>query len=468
MLVKLMRGNITSIVAVAALCLAVFNVQTMAQSGDAARITALHKRIVTLNDEAKHVEDITWLQRLQRAFGYYVDKGYWGEAADLFADNGTIEVGVDGVYKGKERVRQYLVAQGGGIKGPGLKYGQLNMHMQLQPVVTVAEDGNTAQARWRDFSLLGQYHDAAYWGDATMENTYIKEDGVWKIKTMHVFTNFIAPYQGGWASLEPVKSAAGWKSAFVTDLKPDAKPTTTYNPFPNVFVPPYHYTGNLSAITAPAPKPLPERPGDTLGRMESQADNEELKLARLHSERAIENLQAIYGYYIDKGKWSEAASLFAADGTYEFGQRGVYKGRDRVKQALTLMGPEGLQQGQLNNYPMIQPIISVAEDNATAKGRWRSDVQLAKDGKGKWGAGVYENEYVNDNGTWKISSLHYYVTMWGDYDKGWSKEPLPMAGPSKELPPDAPPTMVYEALPKMVIFPYHYNHPVTGKPWAGE
>ena len=39
----------------------------------------------------------------------------------------------------------------------------------------------------------------------------------------------------------------------------------------------------------------------------------------------------------------------------------------------------------------------------------------------------------------RISKLHYYVTMWGDYDKGWSKDPLPMAGPSKELPPDAPP-----------------------------
>ncbi len=48
---------------------------------------------------------------------------------------------------------------------------------------------------------------------------------------------------------------------------------------------------------------------------------------------------------------------------------------------------------------MVQPIIHVSEDNRTAKARWRSDVQLARAGKGRWGGGVYENEYVNDNGT---------------------------------------------------------------------
>lgn len=467
MLAMSMRGKFLSFTVVTALGLALGSVAAAA-AGDMVRIQALRARIAALNEEARQVEDITGIQRLQRAYGYYVDKGYWGEAADLFADDGTIEVGVDGVYRGKDRVRRYLVARGGGIEGPGLKFGQLNMHMQLQPVVTVAADGRTAHGRWRDFSLLGHYHVSAHWGDAVMENTYVRENGVWKIKSMHVYTNFIAPYKGGWAILQPVTSASAWKSDVVKVLQPDAGPTVTYKPFPDVFVPPFHYAGDLSAITAPTPRPLPQRPDDVLGRMEAQVDAEELKLARLHSERAIENLQAIYGYYIDKGLWTGAASLFTSDGTYEFGQRGVYKGHDRVRLALTLMGPEGLEPGRLNNYPMLQPIISVAADNATAKGRWRSDVQLAQDGKGKWGGGVYENEYVNENGTWKISKLHYYVTMWGDYDKGWFKDPLPMAGTSKELPPDAPPTMVYQALPKMVIFPYHYNHPVTGRPWAGE
>jgi SnoaL-like protein len=35
--------------------------------------------------------------RLDRAFGYYTDKGSFGEAADLFTDDGTFQWGVDGV-----------------------------------------------------------------------------------------------------------------------------------------------------------------------------------------------------------------------------------------------------------------------------------------------------------------------------------------------------------------------------------
>jgi hypothetical protein len=129
------------------------------------------------------------------------------------------------------------------------------------------------------------------------------------------------------------------------------------------------------------------------------------------------------------------------------------------------MGPAGLQRGQLNNYPMLQPIIHVADDNLTAKGRWRSDVMLSKDGKGQWGGGVYENEYVNDNGTWKISAQHYWVTFWADYDLGFSaRGAMPMDPPSTSNPPDAPPTVEYESLPNTYIVPFHFDHPVTGEP----
>ncbi len=87
----------------------------------------------------------------------------------------------------------------------------------------------------------------------------------------------------------------------------------------------------------------PKRPDDSLGKLEALADAKELQLARTHSVRAIENLQAMYGYYIDKGQWKTAAALFSRDGTYEFGQSGVYIGNAHVERALTLMGPPGLR-----------------------------------------------------------------------------------------------------------------------------
>jgi hypothetical protein len=106
----------------------------------------------------------------------------------------------------------------------------------------------------------------------------------------------------------------------------------------------------------------------------------------------------------------------------------------------------------------------VAPDNRTAQARWRSDIQVAVDGKGQWGEGEYENEYVNDHGIWKISKLHFYVTVMADYDKGWREAPIPLEGPSKTFPPDRPPTEVYGALPEVYLPAYHYRNPVTGTP----
>jgi hypothetical protein len=169
----------------------------LAQDNDA-RVEALQARVEALSAEAQRVEDINAITRIQRAYGYYIDKGFWHEAADLFAPDGTLEIGVDGVYVGRERVREAIVAYGGGVEGagPGLPYGRINNHMQLSPVVTIADDGVTAHGRWKEWALLGDYKVEARWGDATVENTYVKIDGVWQIQAMRIYTNFVAPYEG--------------------------------------------------------------------------------------------------------------------------------------------------------------------------------------------------------------------------------------------------------------------------------
>ena len=49
---------------------------------DAARLAALKARVKAIAEETSYVESITKVQRLGRAFGYYTDKGFFGEAAD--------------------------------------------------------------------------------------------------------------------------------------------------------------------------------------------------------------------------------------------------------------------------------------------------------------------------------------------------------------------------------------------------
>jgi SnoaL-like domain len=377
-----------------------------------------------LNEQAQTLEDINAVKKLQRAYGDYLDRGFWGQAADLFADNATLEWGEDGVQAGKARIRDYLVRQGGGRPGPGLPYGQYNHHLQLQPVIHIDKDGHTAHGRWRELALTGHYKVSAEWGAGIYENSYSKENGVWKIQSLHFYPTFVAPYAGGWAKLS-------------------ASPKAKYPTFPSIFVPPFHYEA-VQSVSSPAVT------GNT------EAD----RLAILRSREEIENLQSAYGYYTDKGLWSKASQLFAPNGTYEYGQHGVYVGVAHIRAALALTAPEGLSPGILNDYMMLQPIIDVAPDNKTAKARWRSDVMLSKDGRGQWGEGTYENTYVNLRGAWKIQSIHFYPTVFFDYDLGWAKGPVAMDGPSTVLPPDRPPTERYQSFPSAYLPPYHYSHPV--------
>jgi hypothetical protein len=311
--------------------------------------------------------------------------------------------------------------------------------------------------------MLGQYKKEAIWGDAVIEDRYVLEGDVWKIAARSYYLNFEAPYQGGWAVLKP--GAGSSPSAVAREFPPDAPPAQGYQAFPAVFVAPYHFAGATPlAIQGKPPVTAVQRADDRLGRLEALADSKELQLARAQSVRALENLHGIYGYYIDEGQWKQAAALFTRNGTYESGQSGVYVGTASVERGLSLMGPQGLEAGQLNNYLMVQPIISVDAQNRTARARWRNDVLLSRAGQGRWGGGIYENEYVNENGTWKISKLHYHVTFWGEYEQGWGARPIPMDPPSTTNPPDRPPTLVYQSLPKLQVVPFHFNHPVTGRP----
>ncbi|MBO9581679.1 MAG: nuclear transport factor 2 family protein [Sphingobium sp.] len=196
----------------------------------------IDQEIDALTRRVEKLEGARAVKKLQRAFGFYVDRGLWDEAADLFADNGTIEIGMDGVYVGKVRIKDYLKRLHG--NQDGLIYGQLNEWVTLQPVVDVAPDGLSAKGRWRDLGMLGQYKKHAEWRDGTYENDYVKEGGVWKIKALHLYVNFVAPYEKGWARLKPGEGLAASQTS--KDFPPDRPPTAPYASYPDPEVAPFH------------------------------------------------------------------------------------------------------------------------------------------------------------------------------------------------------------------------------------
>ena len=191
------------------------------------------------------------------------------------------------------------------------------------------------------------------------------------------------------------------------------------------------------------------------------------KLERLEDGQAIERLQRAYGYYVDKAQWPEVADLFADNGTLEIGGRGIFVGRARVLEYLvTGLGPVGMstRRGQILNHQQLQPVVTVAPDGRTAEGRWSAFVMAAGPGEG-WGHVTYENDYVKQNGVWKIARLHAPFNVYTSYKGGWKTAATPNTRPDSFLPPpDLPPSVVYLTYPSFYVEPFHYPNPVTGRP----
>ena len=445
------------------------NTPDTAARGDAAsasaatgELAALDARLAALERRKTRLEDIDAIKRLQRAYGYYVDEALWDEIANLFAADGSIEIGLDGVYVGRERVREYLYALGGGEAG--LAAGEISEHMQVMPVITLAPDGQTAKGRWRAIIMAGTLGESAIWGEGPYENEYVKEDGIWKLDKVHWYQSVVVPYEGGWQVNEDVNGGR-WVSA---ELAPDEPPSVEYETWPGTYLPPFHFPNPvLGAVAAPAP-PAASTPAEvSSAALARDAAALARQVQMIEDENEIEKLERIYGFYVDKGLWSEAAALFADDGSIEMGAQGVYVGRERVLEYLRTLGAEFPQDGRLFDQMQLQPVIDVAPNGLTAKGRWRLFAQEAVHGEyARWGVGVYENDYVKDDGVWKIQSLHQYNTMYTPYEDGWGKTALPNPGPLKDLPPDRPSTVPHEAYPAASVAPFHYANPVTGRPVA--
>ncbi len=233
--------------------------------------------------------------------------------------------------------------------------------------------------------------------------------------------------------------------------------------------------GMLGCATLAASAGEPAITDSTVITEERRVQLLEAKLASLQRQvnliedrKAIERLQQMWGHYVSEGMAREAAALFSSSpaASIEYAQQGVYLGRARIEAFLRASGA-ALGQSELRETPIMQPVINVAPDGQSAKARWRSLIMGGVYGQdGRWQEGPYENEYVKEDGVWKISRLHWYVTMTGSYDQGWHKQALPIAGPLAALPPDRPPSVVYQSFPSFFLPPFHYLHPITGKPVA--
>jgi hypothetical protein len=180
-----------------------------------------------LEARLKNLEDVEAINRLQRAYGYYLVHWEGKQLAALFSDAPDVTLGAgDGgvVFSGQKDVKDFFKRIG---DPPELLHGL----MQLSGIVDVDPDGKTAKGRWFGFGPLaipGEDEKVkAIWGFGIYENEYVKEKGRWKIKKLHYDYIMTTPYEDGWVKTPTMRI---WG-----DLNSYDKP------YPSGFILPYHY-----------------------------------------------------------------------------------------------------------------------------------------------------------------------------------------------------------------------------------
>jgi carotenoid cleavage dioxygenase len=225
---------------------------------------------------------------------------------------------------------------------------------------------------------------------------------------------------------------------------------------------------------------------ERLAAAEAQIATLAHELGRVQDLIAIRKLQHSYGFMMDKGLYDEICDLFAPDGALHF-MGGVWQSRDsvrrlycgRLRESFT-HGVNGPAFGMMCEHGLSQDVIDVAPDRQSAQARWRvflvGGAHESKTDRNErlplqwWEFGIYENEYVRRDGIWMIKKLGYNLLLQADYETGWAHSP-PLPSPfftktidEDPLGPDYIESQPHKGWPDTPLVPFHYLHPVTGKP----
>jgi hypothetical protein len=229
-----------------------------------------------------------------------------------------------------------------------------------------------------------------------------------------------------------------------------------------------------------------------LARLQRELDQLDAELTRAEDVAAIRKLQREYGFFIDNGMWEDLASLFTDDARTSY-PAGVFIGKASIREHIWRNvgdGSIGIKDGRVYNHMVLQPVVDVAADGKTAKGRWRvlamigrlADPENGRPGQASWAGGIYENIYVKQDGVWKIKDLRYYNDFAAPYEGGWAKV-APIGSPpggaagtnvaatasperrrfSLAHEPDQPRDDPCPGYPAACIQPFHYDNPVSGR-----
>ena len=216
-----------------------------------------------------------------------------------------------------------------------------------------------------------------------------------------------------------------------------------------------------------------------IAALENQLATLQHEVTLLRDVQAIRTLHFTYGYCMDKWLFREIVDLFAEECELRF-LNGIWRGKAGAKRLYSWTeGMYGPRDGMLAEHVIAQDIVHVAPDRSRAWGRFRAFLQIGAHqdfvenfppsfAGTFWEAGVHENEYVLEDGAWKIALFDYKLAFQAPYDGGWAKSPdhpIMITPWTRTFPedPNGPNELrpVPPQWPSATFQPFHYRHPVT-------
>jgi hypothetical protein len=138
------------------------------------------------------------------------------------------------------------------------------------------------------------------------------------------------------------------------------------------------------------------------------------RLQTLEDIEEIKKLHLTYVNYLIEADWEGVDDCFAEDCATEFPGTGVQRGKAEV--AFYFRDHVGKSHIGKEGVFAVHPIVTV--DGDKAKGTWLYYVLMYHPREyppemkaADWAQGIYEMEYVRENGKWKISLLKWTARL---------------------------------------------------------
>lgn len=221
----------------------------------------------------------------------------------------------------------------------------------------------------------------------------------------------------------------------------------------------------------------------TMAELEEQVKMLGKKVQTLEDIEAIKKLQRAYGFYLEHWMAEDLADLFSDSPEAQLRiAAGEFTGKAAIRRFFR-HGKENTELPKADNPEFLHQVmqlsgvVDVEPDGKRAKGRWygfgANAFRVEKGVAPGWMNGVYEVEYIKENGIWKLLKVRWCMTFHAPWMLSFVDEkkrvdvrmdrPHEKAGAMGLRPTGEHEHTLY---PSGFVCPFHFENPVSGRKTA--